>query len=396
MPSFIPPKDIRNLRITVQEKTIGTIMAEHVDNEDETNLFVLPDAQRDPTKGWTTLQRQEYIESLRYNLTSDQNWLVNLMSADDRYELLDAGHRLETVKMFDRSEMPALDGRYLKDMSKKEVSYWKNKITIKLCIYHDLTDEHKQVLFNRRNQGLSMSDGEQINSRLFTSPFMQYLKYELLPIFEEPLGRIQSTDREKEIFTLFRLVNKILNPGPTTKSNKELIEKFLPMCEKEMQKPAWTATKNKIVEFLNSLFHAFDGRHAYVKNKKRNADSQPVTKNLYAITELFTVLKWFTYNFEGLEEFIDMDTTREKLIFKDAIKKFLLVAWKGLDKADKTEWCEQWSHGADAGKNVDHSIKKTAALADWLEANFEQMVSQHQKTNNTKNATPKKRPSFRL
>lgn len=137
MSSFIPPKYVRNLRITVQEKTIGTIMAEHVDNEDETNLFVLPDAQRDPTKGWTTLQRQEYIESLRHNLTSDQNWLINL--ADDRYELLDAGHRLETVKMFDRSMLPALDGRYLKEMSKKEISYWKNKITIKLCIYHDLT-----------------------------------------------------------------------------------------------------------------------------------------------------------------------------------------------------------------------------------------------------------------
>jgi len=399
MPSFIPPKDIRNLRITPQEKTISSIMAEHVDNEDETNLFVLPDAQRDPTKGWTTVQRQEYIESLRYNLTSDQNWLINLVSATDTYEMLDAGHRLETVKMFDRSTLPALDGRFLKDMTKKEVSYWRNKITIKLCIYHDLTDEHKQVLFNRRNQGLSMSDGEHVNSQIFTSPFMQYLKYNLLPRFDEPLARIQSTDREKEIFTLFRLVNRILNPGPAKKSNKDLISTFLPLCEKELKSTGWTKTHNKIVSYLTQLFRLFDGRRTYVENmavnKKRTAAGAPINaKNLYAITELLTVLKWLMYEFEGLEEFINLDTTPQKLVFKEGVQKFLLCAWKGLDKADKTDWCEKWSHGTDAGRNVDHTIKKTAALYDWLECNFDEMLTTFRKS--TKHATPKKRMSFRL
>jgi len=390
MPSFIPPKDIRNLRITVQEKTVASIMAEHVDNEDETNLFVLPDAQRDPTKGWSLLQRQEYIESLRYNLTSDQNWLINLVSASDKYELLDAGHRLETVKMFDRDEMPALDGRYLKDMSKKEVSYWKHKIHIKLCIYHDLTDEHKQVLFNRRNQGLSMSDGEHVNSQIFTSPFMGYLKYDLLPKFEAPLSRIQSADREKEIFTLFRLVNRILNPGPTKKSNKDLVANFLPLCEKEMQSTTWKSTSNKIVNYLTAVFHVFEGRKIYVDKQKKKSNN----KNLYAITELFTVLGWFMYDFEGLEEFINLDTTPQKMVFKQGVQEFLLIAWKGLDKDDKTDWCEKWSHGADAGKNVDHSIKKTAALYDWFEENFDQVLINHRKQ--SRNITPKKRPSYRL
>lgn len=381
--SFIPPKEIRNLRITPETKTISTIMAEHVDNEDRTNLFVLPDAQRDPSKGWSTLQRQEYIESLRYNLTSDQNWLVNVVSADDRFELLDAGHRLETVKMFDRSQLPALDGRYLKDMSHKEISYWKHKIYINLCIYHDLTDEHKQVLFNRRNQGLSMSDGEQLNSRLFTSPFMNFLKHEVLPMFMEPLSRVTvgMQEREKELFTLFRLINRILQPGPTAKSNKDLVEKALPMCEKAMTKSDWNKKKNHIIECLNALFHAFDHRLSYAD---RNANDKK--KNLYAITELYTVLDWFTSDFKGFEDFVNMDTTPKKLQFKKAIQDFLLAGWKGLSPNDKTEWCEKWSHGADCGKHVDHTLKKTQALYDWLGDNFSNYLD--------KKSSPKKR--FRL
>jgi hypothetical protein len=396
-PSFIPPKEFRNLCIHHETKTISTIMAEHVDNEDETNLFVLPDAQRDPTKGWSERQRQEYIESLRCNLTSDQNWLINVVSATDTYELLDAGHRLETVKMFDRSELPTLDGRYLKDMSKKEISYWKHKIGIKLCFYHDLTAEHKQVLFNRRNQGLSMCDGEQLNSRLFTSSFMKYLKHEVLPRYETSLSRVASNanEREKELFTLFRLVNRILNPGTTAKSNKDLVEKALPECEKIMQSPEWrTKKKNEVACLLDSLFHAFDGRLEYVSEdvKKRSAEGKKdlKDKSLYSITELYTVLDWFITDFESLSQFVAMDTTAQKLVFKSAINEFLLIGWKGLKVDDKTEWCDRWSHGAECGRNVDHSIKKTGAFYEWLDLNFSRMVQ------NRKSATPKKRSFFRL
>lgn len=389
-PSFIPPKEFRNPNVTHSTKTIATIMAEHVDNEDETNLFVLPDAQRDPTKGWTTLQRQEYIESLRWHLTSDQNWLINVMTSTDTFELLDAGHRLETIKMFDRSELPCLDGRYLKDMSKKEISYWKHKISINLCFYHDLSKEHKQVLFNRRNQGLMMCDGEQLNSRLFTSSFMKYLKYDLLPRYTTPLVRVSSTanEREKELFTLFRLVNRILNPGTTAKSNKDLVEKALPECEKIMESSAWNKQKNNVVSLLDALFHAFDGRVEYVDedSKKRSADGKKnlKEKSLYSITELYTVLEWFTTDFEALSEFVRADTTPQKLVFKKAVREFLLVGWKGLKLEDKSLWCEKWSHGADCGRNVDHSIKKTSAFHEWLDQNFSRLL------------TPKKRQLFRL
>lgn len=393
MPSFIPPKEFQNPRITHSEKTISSIMSEHVDNEDDTNLFVLPDAQRDPTKGWSERQRQEYIESLRCNLTSDQNWLINVVSATDTYELLDAGHRLETVKMFDRSQLPTLDGRYLKDMSKKEVSYWKHKITIRLCFYYDLTDEQKQILFSRRNQGLTMCDGEQLNSRLFTSTFMNYLKHDVLPRYIEPLSRVASTaaEREKELFTLFRLVNRILNPGTTAKSNKDLVEKALPECEKIIASPDWKNKKNEVTTLLNALFNAFDARLQYVKDaiKKRTADGKKDLKDktLYSITELYTVLEWFISDFKSLAEFVRMDTTPQKIIFKGAVREFLLMGWKGLRPEDKTEWCDEWSHGADCGRNVDHTIKKTAAFEHWLELNFPNFVQKHQKTN----VTPKKR-----
>jgi len=377
-------------------------MAEHVDNEDETNLFVLPDAQRDPTKGWSERQRQEYIESLRCNLTSDQNWLINVVSATDTYELLDAGHRLETVKMFDRSEIPALDGRYLKDMSKKEVSYWKHKIGIKLCFYHDLTAEHKQVLFNRRNQGLSMCDGEQLNSRLFTSTFMKYLKHDVLPRYQTPLARVSSgsNEREKELFTLFRLVNRILNPGTTAKSNKELVEKALPECERIIELPSWkTNKKNDVITFLDTLFDMFEGRLHYNMEvmKKRSSEGKKDIKDktLYSITELYTVLEWLMNDFKPLSEFLNMDTTAHKTIFKRAVKEFLLIGWKGLNTEDKTVWCEKWSHGTDCGRNVDHSIKKTGAFYEWLDENFSRLIQNHV-DKGRKNLTPKKRPSYRL
>ena len=402
MPSFIPVKEFRNLRIDHGSKTIATIMAEHVDNEEQENLFILPDAQRDPTKGWSTLQRQEYIESLRFKLTADQNWLINVDSATDTYELLDAGHRLETVKMFDRSELPAMDGRYLKDMTKKEISYWRHKISINLCFYYDLTAEHRQILFNRRNQGLTMCDGEQLNSRLFTSPFVKYLKYELLPMFHAPLTRVASTvnEREKEFFTLFRLVNRILNPGTTAKSNKDILEKALPECERLMLSSEWqTKKKNDIIKFLNALFHAFDRRLEYVNTdiKKRSADGRKELKekNLYSITELYVVLDWFMNEFEKFQEFVSLDLTTQKLIFKSAIQEFMLIGWKGLSPEDKTIWRDTWSHGADCGRNVDHSVKKTAALLEWLDLNFSRMVDNHVNTGR-KNVTSKNRVSFRL
>ncbi|AUT19139.1 hypothetical protein DSLPV1_168 [Dishui lake phycodnavirus 1] len=401
MPSFIPSRELRDLRFSHSKKTISTIMSEHVDNVDKENLFILPDAQRDPTKGWSTQQRQEYIESLRFKLTEDQNWLLNVVTSasTDVYELLDAGHRLETVKMFDRSELPALDGRYLKDMSKKEISYWKNQVSINLCFYYDLTDEHKQILFNRRNQGLTMCDGEQLNSRLFTSPFVKYLKYELLPLFEISLTRVTSTanEREKEFFTLFRLVTRILNPGTTPKSNKDIIEKSLPECEKLMTQPYWNSKKTEIEKFLHALFDAFDRRVKYTADQctKRSADGRRELKekNLYQITELYVVLDWFMSNFEFVQNFVNADPTTHKEIFKSAVQEFLLIGWKGLESSDKTLWCEKWSHGADCGRNVDHSVKKSAAFKEWLTENFESFL----KTNHKSTVAPKKRLSlFRL
>ena len=167
-----------------------------------------------------------------------------------------------------------------------------------------------------------------------------------------------------------------------------------------MLSPEWqTKKKNDIIKFLNSLFHAFDHRLEYVNTdiKKRSADGRKELKekNLYSITELYVVLDWFMNEFENFQEFMSLDLTMQKLIFKSAIQEFLLIGWKGLSPEDKTPWCDKWSHGADCGRNVDHSVKKTAALHEWLDLNFSRLVENHVNARR-KNTTHKNRVSFRL